>query len=158
MWVQFLGQEDPLGEEMAIHSSILAGRIPWTEEPGGLQSIVLQRTWLSDWECTHILLATGKGTTDKYGTWVRPQRLNSGTFAETFKKWVDGFYLGCEVDRLQVQTACGCLCHRLKGKAYLRVKVTQRKAELREGKNQIFENVIFWKPEPATPEFFSCES
>ena len=43
MWVQFLGREDPLEEEMAIHSSILAGRIPWTEEPGGLQSVGLQR-------------------------------------------------------------------------------------------------------------------
>ena len=35
-WVQFLGQEDPLDKGMAIHSSILAWRIPWTEEPGGL--------------------------------------------------------------------------------------------------------------------------
>ncbi|RNJ94163.1 hypothetical protein COI36_12735 [Neisseria meningitidis] len=37
-WVQSLGREDPLEEEMATHSSILAWRIPWTEEPGGLQS------------------------------------------------------------------------------------------------------------------------
>ena len=37
--VQSLGQEDPLEEEMATHSTILAWRIPWTEEPGGLQSI-----------------------------------------------------------------------------------------------------------------------
>ena len=36
MWVQFLGQEDLLEEETATHSSILAWRIPWTEEPGGL--------------------------------------------------------------------------------------------------------------------------
>ena len=35
-WVQFLGQEDPLEKEMATHSSILAWRIPWTEEPGRL--------------------------------------------------------------------------------------------------------------------------
>ena len=41
--VQFLGQEDPLEEEMATHSSILAWRIPWTEERGRLQSIGLQR-------------------------------------------------------------------------------------------------------------------
>ena len=33
------GQEDPLEDEMTIHSSILAGKIPWTEEPGGLQSM-----------------------------------------------------------------------------------------------------------------------
>ena len=41
--VQSLGQEDPLEKEMATHSSILAWEIPWTEEPGGLQSIGLQR-------------------------------------------------------------------------------------------------------------------
>ena len=41
-WVQFLGQEDPLEKEIAPHSSILAWRIPWTEEPGGPQSIALQ--------------------------------------------------------------------------------------------------------------------
>ena len=39
MQVWSLGQEDPLEEEMATHSSILAWRIPWTEEPGGLQSM-----------------------------------------------------------------------------------------------------------------------
>ena len=37
--VQILGQEDPLQKGMATHSSILAWRIPWTEEPGGLQSV-----------------------------------------------------------------------------------------------------------------------
>ena len=39
MWVQFLGQEDPLEKEMATHSSILAWRIPWTEEPGRLHTV-----------------------------------------------------------------------------------------------------------------------
>ena len=46
MWetgVPSLGQEDPLEKEMATHSSILAWRIPWTEEPGGLQSTGSQR-------------------------------------------------------------------------------------------------------------------
>ena len=38
IWVQSLGWEDPLEEGMATHSSILAWRVPWTEEPGGLQS------------------------------------------------------------------------------------------------------------------------
>ena len=38
-----LGQEDPLEEETATHSSSLAYKIPWTEEPGGLQSMMLQR-------------------------------------------------------------------------------------------------------------------
>ena len=42
-WVQSLGQENPLEKEMATHSSILAWKIPWTEEPGGLQSMGSQR-------------------------------------------------------------------------------------------------------------------
>ena len=41
-WVQFLGWEDPLENEMAIHSSTLAWKIPWTEEPDRLQSMGLQ--------------------------------------------------------------------------------------------------------------------
>ena len=43
IWVQSLGQEDPLENEMATHSSILAWEIPWTEELGRLQSMGLQR-------------------------------------------------------------------------------------------------------------------
>ena len=57
-----LGQEDPLEEEMTTHSSNLAWEIPWTEEPGGLQSKWLQKTqtWLSDMTtknstCTRVL-------------------------------------------------------------------------------------------------------
>ena len=42
-WVQSLGQEDPLEKGMGTHSSVLAWRIPWTEEPGGLQSMGSQR-------------------------------------------------------------------------------------------------------------------
>ena len=41
--VRFLGQEDPLEKGTATHSSILVWRIPWTEEPGGLQSMGSQR-------------------------------------------------------------------------------------------------------------------
>ena len=43
MRVRSLGQDDPLEEEMATHSSILVWRIPWTEEPGGLQSMGSQK-------------------------------------------------------------------------------------------------------------------
>ena len=42
-WVRSLGREDPLEKGMATHSSILARRVPWTEEPGGLQLMRLQR-------------------------------------------------------------------------------------------------------------------
>ena len=48
IWVPSLGQEDPLEEDMTTHSSILAWRIPWTEKPGGLQSMALQRV-RHDW-------------------------------------------------------------------------------------------------------------
>ena len=41
MWVRFLGQEDPLEKEMATHSSIVAWKIPWTKEPGGLSAAYL---------------------------------------------------------------------------------------------------------------------
>ena len=49
-WVRSLGQKDPLEEEMATHSSNLAWEIRWTEEPGRLQSMGLQKsqTWISD--------------------------------------------------------------------------------------------------------------
>ena len=42
-WIQSLGQEDPLEKEMATHSSTLAWKIPWTEEPGTLQSMESER-------------------------------------------------------------------------------------------------------------------
>ena len=66
MQVQSLGGEDLFVEEMAPHSSILAWRIPWTEEPGGLQSIGLQsQTRLNTH--THTAL-TGKTFTYKVAT------------------------------------------------------------------------------------------
>ena len=43
-WVQSVGQEDPLEKRIATHSSILAWKIPWTEEPGGLQSMGSQES------------------------------------------------------------------------------------------------------------------
>ena len=42
-WVRYLGQEDALKKKLATHSSILTWKIPWTEEPGGLQSMGFQR-------------------------------------------------------------------------------------------------------------------
>ena len=53
MWFQSLGLKDPLEEGMAIHSSILAWRIPWTKEPGGLQSIGLQRVGHNQSDLVH---------------------------------------------------------------------------------------------------------
>ena len=52
-WVLSLGQKDPLEKEMATHSSILAWEIPWTEEPGGLQSMGSQRVG-HDWVTNNL--------------------------------------------------------------------------------------------------------
>ena len=53
-WVQSLGQEDSLEKEMATHSSVLAWRIPWTEEAGGLQSMGSQSRTQSDFNSLHF--------------------------------------------------------------------------------------------------------
>ena len=63
-WVQSLGQEDPLEKGMATHSSVLAWRIPWTEQPGRLQSTGLQRArhaWATNAFTWFILRATVGG-------------------------------------------------------------------------------------------------
>ena len=60
LWVQCMGQEDPLEESMATHSSIPARRIPWTGEPGGLQSTGLQRVG-QDWATKHAGVQGPKG-------------------------------------------------------------------------------------------------
>ena len=57
-WVRSLGQEDPLKKGMATHSSILVWRIPWIEEPGGLQSMWSQRD-MTEW-LTHTLQLEAK--------------------------------------------------------------------------------------------------
>ena len=51
--VPFLGQEDPLEEHMATHSSVLAWKIPWTEESGEVSGITRSRTRLSDYHFSH---------------------------------------------------------------------------------------------------------
>ena len=76
-WVQSLGGEDPLEKEMATHFSILAWRIPRTEEPGGLQSMGSQRV----------------GHTEPYTEWATCYSATKSTSAETL--WIDiwGYYL-----------------------------------------------------------------
>ena len=58
MWVRSLGLEDPLKKKMATYSSIVAWKIPWEEELGGVQSMGSQRVGL-DWACMHIILRKG---------------------------------------------------------------------------------------------------
>ena len=59
IWVQYLGQEDPLEKEMATHASILVWEIPWSEEPGGLQSMGLQGSNRTEQlsKCTTVMRA-----------------------------------------------------------------------------------------------------
>ena len=52
-WVQFLGQEDHLEKEMETHSSILVWKIPWTQEPGRLQSVGSQESDMTERLSTH---------------------------------------------------------------------------------------------------------
>ena len=59
-----LGQEDPLKKEMATHSSSLAWKIPWTEEPGGLQSMESQRVG-HDWETNTFSRSKGNANDNK---------------------------------------------------------------------------------------------
>ena len=76
-WVQSLGWKDPLEREMATHSSILAWRLPWTEEPGGLQSTGSQsQTRLSDFTFTLPMAVgvsfhtdSGLGQVTYFGQW-----------------------------------------------------------------------------------------
>ena len=63
-WVQFLGWEDPLEREMAVHSSFLAWEIPWREETGGLQSMGLQRVG-------HDLVTKTTNKSGENGIWKR---------------------------------------------------------------------------------------
>ena len=77
IWVWPLGREDTLEKGMTTHFSILAWRIPWTEEPGGLQCTELQsQTWLSNW---HTLTYAHKNKTSiqKSSAWARRPSLCS---------------------------------------------------------------------------------
>ena len=72
-WVRSLGWEDPLEKELATHSSILAWRIPWTEDTGGLQSKVFQRVgqdWATNTFKTSLLAQTVKCLSAMRGTQV----------------------------------------------------------------------------------------
>ena len=75
-WVQSLGQEDPLEKEMATHSSILAWRIPWMEEPGGLQSMGSQRV-RHDW-ATSLSLSLSTWTEGYTQEWIHVDKVKWG--------------------------------------------------------------------------------
>ena len=78
-WVQSLGWEYNLEEGKATHSRILAWRIPWTEEPGEIQSIAPQSDWVTEWLSTHVRWCSGKESACQcrrckrhgFNSWVR---------------------------------------------------------------------------------------
>ena len=74
-WVRCLGWEDPLEKEMATHSSILAWRIPWMEEPGGLQSTESQRV---RHDFTFTLWEKAMGTHSSTLAWKIPRTEEPG--------------------------------------------------------------------------------
>ena len=68
MWIQSLGGEDPPEEEMATHSSILAWETPWTEEPGGVQSVGSQsQTRLGNYRTRRADLKDPAGILSRWG-------------------------------------------------------------------------------------------
>ena len=67
MWVRSLGGEDPLEKEIATHSRILAWEVPWTEEPGGLQSMGLQG---AEQDCV---------TEHTHAPWIHPDAMLVGS-------------------------------------------------------------------------------
>ena len=67
MQVRYLGQEDPLEKGMATHSSILAWKIPWTEEHGGLQSMGSQRGRKTCYLCTRFIIKDYKSRSRRSG-------------------------------------------------------------------------------------------
>ena len=84
-WVQSLGWEDPLEKEMATHYSILAWRIPWTEEPGRLQYMGSQRVG-QDWATSLLLSENKEGITVDKRIWLGERQTSSlchGDFPHT---------------------------------------------------------------------------
>ena len=111
-WVPSLGGEDPLEEEMAIHSNTLAWRIPWTEEPGGLQSIGLQsRIRLSDWTPTYVGLQSWRAGVNS--PWhLRRQSCYQVNWSPQIRRvvlWPPAFTVSLRWDSPFRQQMCACL-------------------------------------------------
>ena len=94
-WVRSLSREDPLEKEMATHSSIPAWRIPWTEEPGGLQSTGSQRV-VHDWTTSliHALGARSNLAAAPRASSLLSVRILS-TFTPGARPGVFGMRIGC---------------------------------------------------------------
>ena len=100
-WVRSLGQEDRLEKEMATHSSTLAWKIPWTVEPGSLQSMGLQRVrhdWVTKLSNFHTYTACTLEDIQKFLFWWMDVWIDSG--------WAGCFHPHYQLRRLQVSTIC----------------------------------------------------
>ena len=76
-WVWSLGQEDPLGKEMATHSSILAWKISWTKQPGGLQSMGSQRVGTTGrLTPTYLLMETAPVAPSVVWSWRQKEQVH----------------------------------------------------------------------------------
>ena len=118
MQVWPLGQEDPLEEEMATHSCILAWEIPWTEDPGGLQSMRLQKsgTRLSDWTTAKCLSHTSRVTHRIRSSYQLMEFLVRLFWArgpvDTVEEWVGNEKSRGWISDLTVSgSQSGCWCH-----------------------------------------------
>ena len=89
MQVRSLGQEDPLEEGMATHSSILVWRIPWTAEPGGLQFIGLQRVRHNWSDLAHMYTGCSHPSVLQPGNWITEWRAcrTKRSQKESFQCW-----------------------------------------------------------------------
>ena len=88
-WVWFLGQDDPLKEEMATHSTILTWRIPWTEEPCRLQPTGLQELSTTDSWCGQLLVVNKTTTTNTQYNEISlsMNKRGRGEITETWMVW-----------------------------------------------------------------------
>ena len=87
-WVRSLGREDPLGKEMATHSSVLAGRTPWTEQPGGPQSAGSQRVGHDRATDHEHMKCRARASTREVRPWARPLAVTPGASATCMRKAV----------------------------------------------------------------------
>ena len=100
-WVPFLGQEDLLEKGMATHSSIFAWQIPWTEEPGQLQSMGSQRVGHQH---------TAQGAKTSHASEPKSQNVKQNKFNKNFEKW--------KKVKVKVAQLCPTLCNPMGFVAY----------------------------------------
>ena len=111
-WIWSLDWEDPLEKEMATHSSILAWEIPWTEEPDGLQSMGLQKSWTWLSMCSCKAMAPHSSTFSWKIPWMEePGRLQSMGSLESYttERLPFHFSLSCIGEGNGNPLQCSCL-------------------------------------------------